>query len=219
MLPFIDSPFPTKREYDATLLLPFTDRSAAIRAAERRYMSVRFMLPPGTDAPPPSAPKSAQWNGPLSTPDVKGPRNVKLIHIVRHSQTMANVDDSLKRDPRGIDTRLSEEGHQQCMELQKVLADLRPQIVVSSPMTRTLQTAHIVGSSWLSAGTPVVALEAMREACNFLCDTRRPISAIAAEFPTVDFSACTQEQDETWAYYERMHGSQEAYTELRKTRA
>ena len=47
-----------------------------------------------------------------------------------------------------------------------------------------------------------MAHESIRETVNFRCDSHRPITTLAAEFPRVDFSHCPTEHDRIWAVYE-----------------
>ena len=71
-----------------------------------------------------------------------------------------------------------------------------------------------------ASGAPLLALEEVRETCNYLCDGRRPLSVISADLGlsgVVDFSECDFDHDELWASYERKHGSHEAYDGLRET--
>ena len=62
-----------------------------------------------------------------------------------------------------------------------------------------------------------MALEPLRETLNYVCDSRRPISTLSAEFPKVDFAACPDDHDELWNHYERLHGSQEAFQAHRES--
>ena len=89
------------------------------------------------------------------------------------------------------------------------LADL----VVSSPLTRTLQTAQLC----FAAGAPFVALEGVRETVNYLCDARRHRTALAAEFADVDFSGVAEDVDPVWAFYESKYGKQSEHTGHRES--
>ena len=195
----------------------------------RSAAAVRFSLPPmlasprggmlassfGSDEPSSSV---ASWNGPLPAPDGQA-ATIKLLHFVRHGQGYHNIDSGIMRSPLGLDARLTDEGVDQCSRLQAATAALRPQLVVSSPMTRTLQTAVLAlePQRLAAQAPPLLALEPLRETCNYLCDARRPLSALAAEMPSVDFSACEHEEDELWKYYQAKHGPQEAFTQHRES--
>jgi hypothetical protein len=58
----------------------------------------------------------------------------------------------------------------QCERLALNARDLRPEVIVTSPLTRTVQTAALSFAPQLAAGVPLVALEAVRETVNYLCD-------------------------------------------------
>ena len=89
---------------------------------------------------------------------------------------------------------------------------MRPQLLVASPLTRTLQTAiGCFEPQRKAAGAPLVAVEALRETVNFKCDARRPLREIRPEFPAADFSPCADDEDAVWARYEAVFGSAEAY--------
>ena len=96
------------------------------------------------------------------------------------------------------DARLTPFGEEQSASLQAVLAGLpHPELVLVSPLSRTIQTARI---AFAAAAAPVamVSEELIRERNGaHPCDRRRAVTALRADFPGVDFSALT-ETDETW---------------------
>jgi len=171
---------------------------------------VRFTRP---NATPVISAGIAGWSGSIgATP---GPGE-KLIHFVRHAQGFHNIDSAIMKQPAGLDARLTEEGCQQCAALAHKVGDLTPELIVSSPLTRTLQTSALCFGKQLAAGVPLVALESVRETVNYLCDARRPLSAIVGEVHsatgiTVDTSGCEHEHDELWLAYERKHGTQAVF--------
>ncbi|SPO07160.1 uncharacterized protein DNG_09854 [Cephalotrichum gorgonifer] len=90
------------------------------------------------------------------------------------------------------DPPLTDEGHGQCTVLRESLkqrlegeTDIA---IVVSPLKRTLQTA--LGSlDWLiERGIPITADAGWQETSAKPCDTGSPVSKLAAEFPSVDFS-------------------------------
>ena len=162
----------------------------------------------------------AGWSGAIGA---TAPTNCKIIHFVRHAQGYHNVDPGIMKEPAGLDAQLTEEGMRQCAQLAETVKDrLRPELIVTSPLTRTCQTAALSFGALLQTGVPIVALEAVRETVNFLCDARRPLSTITAELMArgvnVDVQAgCTHDHDELWASYERKHGSQVAFQAHRES--
>lgn len=99
-----------------------------------------------------------------------------------------------------MDAPLSDTGVEQCVQLRESLGgfpQFRPDLVVVSPLTRTLQTATLVlGSPLHDHAPPFVAHELVRERVdNFTCNARRPLSEVAPEFPGVDFSLISDDHD------------------------
>jgi broad specificity phosphatase PhoE len=85
-------------------------------------------------------------------------------------------------------------GIEQCKLLRDHLKQHEPlaakiEAVISSPMRRTLQTAH-VALSWLTEREKIktVADANWQENSDNECDTGSPISAMMAAFPDVDFA-------------------------------
>jgi broad specificity phosphatase PhoE len=137
----------------------------------------------------------------------------KLIHVVRHAQGTHNVNKNY-RDEINLDARLTELGRTQCEKLAQQESHLSVDLVVTSPLTRCVQTAlysfpqHVIASSSSSRNVPFVAHESLRETVNFKCDQRRTISEIASEFgEMVDFSVCHVDEDYIWKDYEARLGS------------
>ena len=111
----------------------------------------------------------------------------KLLHIVRHAEGFHNTERKHVAE-RSHDARLTPNGEAQCAALRAALGELAAfsspsLLVVASPLTRTLQTASLC-----FPGARIVALEEVRETCNFRCDGRRNLELIRPEFPHVDFS-------------------------------
>jgi hypothetical protein len=178
--------------------------------------AVRFSLPPTATL----STGVASWSGAIGALPT-APR-LKLLHLVRHAQGWHNVDpEGVSRVPSGLDARLTPEGERQCAALSAVAAELQPEVIVSSPLMRTLQTAALSFGGQLRAGVPLVALEDCRETVNYLCDSRRPLSVNVAELAAsgvaVDTAGCPHEHDELWASYERRHGPQEAFAAHRES--
>ena len=119
------------------------------------------------------------------------------------SQGTHNVDASY-RDPKNHDARLTPFGEQQCAALaaSSARAVAGATLVVTSPMTRCVQTALLSFPCRVAAATPFVAHESLRETVNFACDARRNVSELRRDFPSVDFSLLAADADPIWARYE-----------------
>ncbi|XP_039015530.1 phosphoglycerate mutase-like protein 1 [Hibiscus syriacus] len=137
----------------------------------------------------------------------------KLIHLVRHAQGKHNLEADKSRDPltsfEYLDAELSPLGWQQVRDQRKDVCSsglLKGiEVVISSPMSRTLQTAVGIfhGEDDEDSTTvhlpPIIAYELCRERLGkFECDKRRSISHYQSRFPAVDFSLIENEDDILW---------------------
>ena len=162
---------------------------------------------------------------PLDTPldDLKKYRCVKQLHVIRHAEGTHNVNQEY-RDARNLDARLTDKGEDQCRALAARLEDGDPdlfeaQLVVTSPMTRCIQTTLLTLDPVLRQNTnlPVLANELIRETVNYNCDRRRDISEISNEFGRVDCSLIDHNVDPIWARYEERLGSATECTRHRES--
>eukprot|EP00978_Attheya_sp_CCMP212_P004410 scaffold9637_cov47-Attheya_sp.AAC.1 len=195
---------------------------------------VRFSLPPNIRPPvlPTTGSSPASWYPRLGLDrhgikDTLKPRQ-KILHLLRHAEGYHNLDPSVSTQAHGLDAKLTDKGRAQCAELGRHLQDegFRPQLIVSSTMTRAIETGLLSLESSIKAHSiPFLMHEGVRETVNFLCDARRPISTISTEVEsasdlishTIDWSECAHEHDELWATYERKHGLQEEFTSFRES--
>ncbi|KAL1840790.1 hypothetical protein VTJ49DRAFT_7745 [Mycothermus thermophilus] len=111
--------------------------------------------------------------------------------LIRHAQAHHNVDRKYHSMP---DPELTETGIQECLELREHLkatlpADRKIELIVVSPMRRTIQTC-LTALDWLiEAGVPVIPDARWQETQAKPCDTGSPVSVLTTEFPTIDFSS------------------------------
>ncbi|KAL7957565.1 phosphoglycerate mutase-like protein [Trichoderma compactum] len=114
------------------------------------------------------------------------------LHILRHGQALHNVDRGYPhRDPP-----LTEVGSQQA---SNVCLPAQPDLIIVSPMTRTIQTALIIFDQYLSSSSTNVELQVwpeLRETHDeAICNKGMSRAEIAAKFAQFDFSACHEEWD------------------------
>ncbi|KAK9166161.1 hypothetical protein Scep_001352 [Stephania cephalantha] len=156
----------------------------------------------------------------------------KILHLVRHAQGVHNVeaekDEKAFLSPSLFDAHLTPLGWQQVDNLREhvhVSGLLkRIELVIASPLLRTLQTAVGVfggegyvdgmnvlplmvanaGNSGRSAYSssncpPFIAVELCREHLGVRpCDSRRSISEYGPLFPAIDFSLIEDDEDVWW---------------------
>lgn len=129
--------------------------------------------------------------------------NEKLVHLVRHGEGYHNVAQrewrdagkpgepyTLDNDPEEKlrDPELTDLGQIQASQLPA----LKPDLILVSPMRRATQTA-------LQYDGPVLALEDLHETGGrHTCDRRLNRTALRSQFPRVDYSLITEEDDPLW---------------------
>jgi broad specificity phosphatase PhoE len=159
-----------------------------------------------------------------------------LVHFVRHAEGTHNVNKEYQ-DIANLDARLTPKGLEQCATLQRRLTttseDSReealnePHLVVTSTMTRCIQTAlhcfpHIISSNSEKCdadtnGVPIVAHDDIRETVNHSCDRRRKITEIASDYSFVDFSHVVHDHDDIWKNYESDDRLSKSYNPIRES--
>ncbi|KAE8729160.1 hypothetical protein F3Y22_tig00003840pilonHSYRG00009 [Hibiscus syriacus] len=137
----------------------------------------------------------------------------KLFHLVRHAQGKHNLEAEKSRDPltsfEYLDAELSPLGWQQVRDQRKDVCSsglLKGiEVVISSPMSRTLQTAVGIfhGEDDEEFTTvdrpPIIAYELCRERLGkFECDKRRSISHYRSRFPACFNVQIENENDILW---------------------
>ncbi|RSL67899.1 hypothetical protein CEP53_002796 [Fusarium sp. AF-6] len=117
------------------------------------------------------------------------------IHILRHGQGRHNVQRGYPyRDPP-----LTEVGCEQAKAVRRALS-VKPDLILVSPMTRTIQTMNIVFGHLFndSSGNKKVEVQVwpeLREAHDAICNKGISRAELAAKFPHLDFSACRRQWD------------------------
>lgn len=108
------------------------------------------------------------------------------IVCIRHGESTFNAHHRVTgRDPGHIDARLSELGHQQAAAARKNLQKIPFELVVTSPLTRALQTTAGIFSGHPSK--PALLVEVLHRECQeSSCDVGRAASVLAYEFPDFD---------------------------------
>ncbi|GAB2292062.1 hypothetical protein Dimus_026309 [Dionaea muscipula] len=195
--------------------LPPQRRPASSRQSTARLFS---LSPPDMDT--------------VATPSFYPLHRCKTIHLVRHAQGIHNIegDKNYKAyiKPEYFDAPLTPLGWQQVDNLRKHVHASglfkRIELVITSPLTRTMQTAvGVFGGEGYTDGMtalplmvanagnsnhsaisslncpPIVANELCREHLGVHpCDQRRSISEYQYLFPALDFSQVESDEDVLW---------------------
>ena len=162
-------------------------------------------------------------------------QSIKVLHVIRHAQGTHNVLSDY-RSAQHMDARLTAKGMLQCKEFAAPIVQQNEtraysllkttELIVTSPLTRTIQTAlHCMEPVLLQSkhkhrnAVSVIAMECIREIVNHICDRRRCISEIAREYPEVNFehSMMETDHDALWQQYEEVYGTQEDYRGSRES--
>lgn len=143
-----------------------------------------------------------------SLPD---PSPIPLIHIIRHGQSQHNIDRNYPhRDPA-----LTDFGHAASKQIT-ILAV--PDLILISPMTRTIQSAMNAFPSISSAphlpNVPKVQIwPELREAHDAICNQGISRADLSTKFPQLNFAECSPE----WDY--PLHTAETATIRAEKVRA
>ena len=145
---------------------------------------------------------------PTTGGDVKPVRQV--IHFMRHAQGHHNL--AARTDPENwylrddlLDPHITETGKKQCAAFAQSIGQHlgNTQLVVVSPMNRTIQTAAHSLPHLVNNNTQWIALESVRERVGLhSCDQRMPVSAHQANYHYVNFDQITFDDDMLKAAYQ-----------------
>lgn len=136
----------------------------------------------------------------------------QTIHFVRHGQALHNVRAEhertagcsydrfiqLMKEDDSFDAELTEIGRTQARDaaLHTQLPGL--ELIVCSPLSRAIETAHLVFAAEAERQVPFVCLESLREWNGYLVNAkRRPTAELQARWPSVDFSQVPA-NEESW---------------------
>jgi broad specificity phosphatase PhoE len=117
----------------------------------------------------------------------------QTIHLIRHGQSTWNAHYAATgEDPLHFDARLTDLGLAQVEARRKELAAERYDLIVTSPLTRAIQTTLGVFAPHLDR-VPVVVEALHRERLESSCDVGRPASVLASEFGALAFHHLEEE--------------------------
>lgn len=111
---------------------------------------------------------------------------MQTFHFIRHAQSLHNAQARPGGpDPMLRDAALTALGHRQATALGAELgAAPGVELVVISPLTRTIQTAL---HAFAACPAPRVVLHLHREQLDHYCDVGRPPAELARDFPMLAF--------------------------------
>lgn len=108
------------------------------------------------------------------------------VFLIRHGQSTFNAAfEATGADPMLFDAPLSAVGLEQIERARGQVASIpKPDVILSSPLTRALQTTlGLFGN----CDVPITVSALHRERLEYSCDVGRPPKALATEFPSLRF--------------------------------
>ena len=112
------------------------------------------------------------------------------IYLIRHGQSEFNAAPHHGPDPLIFDAPLTRLGETQADRARDEVADLGIRHVISSPLTRAVQTALRI----FDGSAPIIIETGHREWLTHSCDVGRPPGDLVRDFPTLSFAHL----DEHW---------------------
>lgn len=122
---------------------------------------------------------------PVLTGQAAKPPMAREIFLIRHGQSTFNEQfEATGVDPLHFDAPLSRLGLCQVRDARPAAATLGVELVVTSPLTRALQTAVLL---FEGGALPVVVSSLHRERLGNSCDVGRNPAVLMKEFPALGF--------------------------------
>lgn len=107
------------------------------------------------------------------------------VYLIRHGQSEFNAAfNSIGKDPMIFDAPLTDKGRKQAEEARALVADLGIKQVITSPLTRAIQTAQCIFGDI----APITVVAQHRELLLHSCDVGRSPGELQRDFPTLSFT-------------------------------
>jgi len=150
----------------------------------------------------------------LVTNDASNVVTTKIVHFQRHGQGYHNLLGDVLREagvrpdifssdvsvnpwvrPEIVDSPLTELGKNQCRNQRNKAVTLKPEVVIVSPLLRAIETANLSFADYAET-VKWMAHEGCREETGYLvCNKRRTLSEIRADFPDLELAHEFTEED------------------------
>lgn len=117
------------------------------------------------------------------------------VYLIRHGQSEFNAAFNESRiDPMIFDAPLTDKGRRQAEAARELVADLGIKLVITSPLTRAIQTALCIFDNI----APITVVDDHRELLLHSCDVGRPPSELKRDFPMLSFDHLA----DTWWHHD-----------------
>jgi len=119
------------------------------------------------------------------------------IYLFRHTQAEHNLSSRYHiHDPP-----LTKLGVLQAQHIEKNHSDIMPDLIVCSPLRRTVQTCLLAFGNRISGETPLIILPQLQETSSNPCDTGSDRVQLEKDFPELDFSLLTDDWTRKEGFY------------------
>jgi|TARA_B110001454_G_C12457328_1_gene324665 broad specificity phosphatase PhoE len=109
----------------------------------------------------------------------------KKVFLIRHGQSEANASTDLDNPTNYYDTILTPLGKEQALLARSKLEKINFDLMICSPLTRTLQTFSLIFPNPISN---TIIFPLAREHLDHSCDVGRHPEELKKDFPNFDFS-------------------------------
>ena len=120
---------------------------------------------------------------------------MKNLYFIRHGEGYHNLTTNGYHNYHIKYPRLTVKGIHQCQETRQQLKDIKFDLVIVSPLRRTLETATYI----FRKSIKTICMEEIREVISNTCDLREPISDVSLFFEHIDFSRI----NDLWDYNDK----------------
>ena len=127
---------------------------------------------------------------------------MKTLYLIRHGHSLHNelfpkMGVQAFRIPEVRDSPLTETGHTQSKKLGETIGNKGIELVLVSPLMRTLETAHNI---FKDENVPIRCIEGLREHPLGLdpCNIRSDVTVLSEKFPYIDFTHLVSDTDIYW---------------------
>ena len=109
----------------------------------------------------------------------------KKVYLIRHAQSEANAAIDIDNPTFYYDAKITALGKKQALKVKQEISKIDFDLMVCSPLTRTLQTFSLLFPQPISN---TIVLPLIREHLDHSCDVGRQPEILQKEFPHFDFS-------------------------------
>jgi broad specificity phosphatase PhoE len=130
----------------------------------------------------------------------------KTLYWIRHGESLSNISES---NYKIIDPSLTSKGFEQCnslkkyLEINKIIDNI--DLIVVSPLNRTLETCMNIIDKKLHNNIPIISLDEIRELIDHPCHKRISIVEKKNKYSFVNFDRIYDNQDNM---YNRFNGNE-----------